>query len=111
LKICRPSSPQSSLLSAQEHSFKDWEIVMQEHHTSKFQYTRQRGEHRTYDVVLTIAQCDSGTFSYKAWVHCEHDFKGNGLNFPLTSRATTDAENEARARIERDIEQLAGVRE
>jgi len=62
-------------------------------------------------VVLTIAQCDSGTFSYKAWVHCEHDFKGNGLNFPLTSRATTDAENEARARIERDIEQLAGVRE
>ena len=44
-------------------------------------------------------------------MHCTHDFKGNGLNFPLTSRAAADAENEARGRIEQDIEELAGVRE
>ena len=84
---------------------------MQEHHTCKFQYTRQRGEQRTYDAVLTIAQFDSGAFAYKAWVHCTHDFKGNGFNFPLTARAAADAENEARGQIEQDIEELAGVRE
>jgi hypothetical protein len=84
---------------------------MQEHHTYKFQCTRQRGEQRTYDVVLTIAQFDSGAFAYKAWVHCAPNFKGNGLTFPLTAHARVDAENEARGRIERDIEELAGVKE
>jgi hypothetical protein len=94
-----------------EPSSKHEESVMQEHHMCRFQYTRQQGEQRTYDIVLAIAQFDSGAFTYKAWVHCAHDFKGNGLDFPLTASTMADAENEARGRIEMDIEDLAGVKE
>ena len=50
-------------------------------------------------------------FSYESWVHFAHEFKGNGLVFPLVAKTTTHAEVEARERIEDNIENLAGVAE
>ncbi|TDN63113.1 hypothetical protein [Paraburkholderia sp. BL10I2N1] len=79
--------------------------------TYKFQYTRQQGRQRTYDVVLNIVQRDSGVFAYESWVHFAHEFKGNGLVFPLNAKTATDAAAEARGRIEDEIEHLAGVAE
>jgi hypothetical protein len=77
----------------------------------KFQYTRRQGKRRTYDVMLNVLQRESGVFSYESWVHFAHEFKGNGLVFPLVARTTTHAEVEARERIEDNIENLAGVAE
>ncbi|MGF6408639.1 hypothetical protein [Paraburkholderia sp. RAU2J] len=77
----------------------------------KFQYTRQQGLRRTYDVVLNVAHSESGVFAYESWVHFNHEFKGNGLVFPLIARTGADAEAEARGRIEDNIEHLAGVAE
>ncbi|CAE6955889.1 hypothetical protein [Paraburkholderia domus] len=77
----------------------------------KFQCTRRQGQQRTYDVVLNIVQRDSGVFAYASWVHFAHEFKGNGLVFPLIAKTAADAEAEARGRIEDNIENLAGVTE
>ncbi|TCK33644.1 hypothetical protein B0G84_7929 [Paraburkholderia sp. BL8N3] len=76
---------------------------------SKFQYTRTCGEHRTYDVTLNVVQLDSGVCTYTGWVHFQHEFKGTGLVMPLVSNTREGAMSEARRRIERDIEDLAGI--
>jgi hypothetical protein len=77
----------------------------------KFQYTRRQGQRRTYDVVLNVVQFESGVFAYEAWVHFAHEFKGNGLVFPLIATTAADAAAEARGRIEDNIENLGGVAE
>ncbi|MDB5784057.1 hypothetical protein [Caballeronia mineralivorans] len=77
----------------------------------KFQYTRRQGLERTYDVMLNVVQWECGVFSYESWVHYAHQFKGNGLVFPLAARTADDAAAEALARIEDSIENLAGVAE
>jgi hypothetical protein len=77
----------------------------------RFVYTRSQGLKRTYDVTLNVVRLDSGVFQYQAWVHFAGVFKGNGLVFPLASLTADDAAAEARARIEGDIEELAGVAE
>ncbi|SDR52712.1 hypothetical protein [Paraburkholderia tuberum] len=77
----------------------------------KFQYTRQQGLRRTYDVVLNVAHSEAGVYSYESWVHFNHELKGNGLVFPLVAGTAADAEAEARGRIEDNIEHLAGVSE
>jgi hypothetical protein len=50
-------------------------------------------------------------FSYESWVHFAHEFKGNGLVFPLVARTADEASAEARERVEDNIENLAGVAE
>ncbi|TCK35130.1 hypothetical protein B0G84_7095 [Paraburkholderia sp. BL8N3] len=77
----------------------------------KFQYTRKLGQQRTYDVMLNVVQLESGVFAYESWVHFAHEFKGNGLVFPLVAQTQADAAAEARGRIEDNIENLAGVDE
>ncbi|MGF6545704.1 hypothetical protein [Paraburkholderia youngii] len=84
---------------------------MPETEVYKFRYTRRQGLQRTYDVVLNIHQLESGVCSYAAWVHFAGAFKGNGLVFPLIAKTTQEAAVEARARIENDIEELAGIAE
>jgi hypothetical protein len=76
---------------------------------SKFQYTRTRGKHRTYDVTLNVVQKDSGVCVYVGWVQFQHDFKGSGLVLPLIANTRYGATREARLRIEKDIEDLAGI--
>lgn len=66
---------------------------------------------RTYDVTVNLVCRDSGVFAYEAWVHYAGIFKGNGLVFPLVSKAAAQAAAEARARIEDHIEHLLGVAE
>ena len=77
----------------------------------RLKYTRRQGLRRTYDVMFTVVRFDSGIFEYQSWVHFAHEFKGNGLVFPLTAKTAADAEAEARRRIEDNIENLAGVAE
>jgi hypothetical protein len=77
----------------------------------RFQYTRRQGLRRTYDVMLSVVHRESGVFAHESWVHFAHEFKGNGLVFPLISRTLLEAAAEARARIEDNIEHLAGVNE
>jgi hypothetical protein len=75
----------------------------------EFQYTRRQGQQRTYDVMLNVVQLESGVFAYESWVHFDHEFKGNGLVFPLVATTAVDAEVEARGRVEDNIENLGGV--
>jgi hypothetical protein len=89
----------------------EMEVQMLHPEIYKFQYTRGQGQQRTYDVVLNVVQLESGIFAYESWVHFAHEFKGNGLVFPLIARTAADAEAEARGRIEDNIENLAGVAE
>jgi hypothetical protein len=77
----------------------------------KFHYTRRQGRQLTYDVTINVVQWESGVFAYESWVHQAGQFKGNGLVFPLSSKTPTDAANEARTRVESNIEELAGVTE
>ncbi|SAK91166.1 hypothetical protein AWB83_05181 [Caballeronia ptereochthonis] len=77
----------------------------------KFQYRRQRGLQRIYDVTINVVQLESGVFAYESWVHFAHEFKGNGLVFPLVAKTPEQAADEARARIEDHIENLVGLDE
>jgi hypothetical protein len=70
-----------------------------------------RGKRRTYDVTLNVVQKDSGVCVYAAWVQFQHDFKGSGLILPLIANTRDGATKEARLRIEKDIEDLAGIAE
>lgn len=76
-----------------------------------FEYTRTRGEKRTYQVTLNVGRTGTGEFGYEAWVQHGADFKGSGLDFPLTATDPESAIAEARKRIEQDIEDLAGIDE
>jgi hypothetical protein len=76
-----------------------------------FEYTRTHGLKRTYLVTLDVTQTATGEFGYEAWVQHGEDFKGNGLNFPLTASNRDAAMMEAQKRIEQDIEDLAGIDE
>ncbi len=76
---------------------------------SRFEYTRTRGEHRTYDVTLNVARKDSGVCVYAGWVLFEHDLKGTGLMLPFVADSCDEAMKEARFRIEKNIEDLVGV--
>ncbi len=76
---------------------------------TRFQYTRKHGKRRTYDVTLNVVQKDSGVCIYAGWVQFEHDFKGTGLMLPLIANTRDGAIKEARFRIEKDIDDLAGV--
>jgi hypothetical protein len=87
------------------------EITMLNPQVYKFQYSRRQGLQRTYDVTLNVVQWESEVFSYESWVHFAHDFKGNGLVFPLVARTADEAAAEARGRVEDNIEHLAGVAE
>ncbi|SAL86323.1 hypothetical protein AWB74_07654 [Caballeronia arvi] len=84
---------------------------MNESHVFEFNHRRTEGLRRTYKVMLNVTRLPSGTFAYKAWVHHEGIFKGNGLVFPLVSTNFDEATLEARGRIEADIEQMTGVSE
>ncbi|MFP3550137.1 hypothetical protein SB861_05400 [Paraburkholderia sp. SIMBA_049] len=77
----------------------------------QFPYTRTEGRQRTYSVTVNLARRDSGVFAYEAWVHYAGIFKGNRLVFPLAAQTWEQAANEARARIEDQIEHLLGVME
>jgi hypothetical protein len=44
-------------------------------------------------------------------VHFAHEFKGNGLVFPLVAKTSAEASAEARAPIEDHIENLVGLDE
>lgn len=61
--------------------------------------------------MVTIVQFESGVFKYQSWVHFAHQFKGTGLVYPLTASTPESAAFEARARIQANIEALAGVLE
>ena len=76
---------------------------------TKFQYTRTCGKHRTYDVTLNVVQKDSGVCVYAGWVQFKHDLKGRGFVLPLIANTRDGATKEARSRIEKDIEDLAGI--
>ncbi|CDY77116.1 hypothetical protein BGLT_06027 [Caballeronia glathei] len=76
---------------------------------TKFQYTRMRGKRRTYDVTLNVVQKASGVCVYAGWVQFEHDIKGTGVVLPLIAKTRDEAIREARGRIEKNIEDLAGV--
>ncbi|MGF6773680.1 hypothetical protein P3T18_006194 [Paraburkholderia sp. GAS199] len=78
---------------------------------SRFQYTRTNGKRRTYDVTLNVVQKDSGVCSYAAWVQYGAQFKGSGLMLPLVASTPERAVQEARIRIQKDIENLVGVEE
>jgi hypothetical protein len=71
--------------------------------------TRRQGLRRTYDVMLTIVQSESGIFKYQSWVHFSHEFMGNGLVYSLTARTPESAAAEAQTRIETNIETLSGL--
>jgi hypothetical protein len=76
---------------------------------SRFQYTRKHGKRRTYNVTLNVVQKDSGVCAYAAWVQFEAEFKGSGLMLPLVASTRDDAMQEARIRIEKDIDNLVGI--
>lgn len=76
---------------------------------NRFQYTRQHGKRRTYDVTLKVVQKDSGVCAYAAWVQFEAEYKGSGLLLPLVARTHDGAVQEARIRIQKDIDNLIGV--
>ncbi|WP_250487780.1 hypothetical protein [Caballeronia sp. GaOx3] len=77
----------------------------------RLKYTRRQGLRRTYDVMLTVVQFDSGIFKYQSWVHFAHEFKGNGLVYPLVAKPPESAAAEAQTRIEASIEALVGLDE
>ena len=76
---------------------------------SRFQYTRKHGKCRTYDVTLNVVQKESGVCAYAAWVKFGAEFKGSGLMLPLIARTHDDAVQEARIRIQKDIDHLIGI--
>jgi hypothetical protein len=76
---------------------------------SRFQYTRAHGERRTYDVTLNVMRKDSGIYAYAAWVQFRAEYKGSGLMLPLVANTCEKAINEARTRIQNDIDNLIGV--
>ncbi|CAN7400848.1 hypothetical protein [Paraburkholderia terrae] len=76
---------------------------------SRFQHTRAYGEHRTYDVTLNVMRKDCGIYAYAAWVQFRAEYKGSGLMLPLVANTHESAINEARTRIENDIDNLIGV--
>jgi hypothetical protein len=76
---------------------------------SRFQYTRQHGKRRTYDVTLNVVQKDSGVCAYAAWVQFGAEFKGSGLMLPPVANTRDSAVQEARIRIQKDIENLVGI--
>jgi hypothetical protein len=78
---------------------------------SRFQYTRKHGKQRTYDVTVNLVQKASGVCSYAAWVHFESRFKGSGLMLPLVASTRDAAVQEAKKRIQEDIENLIGIDE
>lgn len=78
---------------------------------SRFQYTRQHGKRRTYDVTVNLVQKPSGVCSYAAWVHFEAKFKGSGLMLPLVASTRDAAVEEAKKRIQQDIDNLVGIDE
>jgi hypothetical protein len=76
---------------------------------SRFQYTRQHGERRTYDITVNLVQKASGVCSYAAWVHYQTEFKGSGLMLPLVANTPDAAVREAQMRIKQDIDNLIGI--
>jgi hypothetical protein len=76
---------------------------------SRFKYTRGHGERRTYDVTLNVTRKNSGVYAYAAWVQFQAEYKGSGLMLPLVARTREHALNEARTRIQREIDSLIGV--
>jgi hypothetical protein len=76
---------------------------------SRFQYTRKHGKQRTYDVTVNLVQKASGVCSYAAWVHFESQFKGSGLMLPLVANTRDAAVQEARKRVQQDIDNLVGI--
>jgi hypothetical protein len=76
---------------------------------SRFQYTRQHGKRRTYDITLNVLQKPSGVCAYAAWVQYGAEFKGSGLMLPLVASTCEGAVEEARIRIQKDIDNLVGV--
>ncbi|MGF6726694.1 hypothetical protein P3T43_006084 [Paraburkholderia sp. GAS41] len=76
---------------------------------SRFQYTRKHGKRRTYNVTLNVVQKASGVCAYAAWVQFESEFKGSGLMLPLVATTRDDAVQEARIRIQKDIDNLVGI--
>ncbi|BDC45515.1 hypothetical protein [Paraburkholderia terrae] len=76
---------------------------------SRFQYTRAFGDRRTYDVTLNVMRKDCGVYAYAAWVQFRAEYKGSGLMLPLVADTHESAINEARTRIESDIDNLIGV--
>ncbi|WNC90905.1 hypothetical protein RI103_06030 [Paraburkholderia sp. FT54] len=78
----------------------------------KFQYTRKRGEKRTYDVTLVMTnKIDTGGFAYVAMVYRGDDFLGQLTRWPLQAKTMNDATEEARQLVQRDIEDLVGIDE
>ena len=76
---------------------------------TRFQYTRQHGKRRTYDITVNLVQKASGVCSYAAWVHFEAEFKGSGLMLPLVANTPDAAVREAQMRIKNDIDNLVGI--
>ena len=76
-----------------------------------FQYTRKRGEKRTYDVTVRMIRSHGGPFDYQASIYHGDDFKGQRTGSPLTALDLDSAMMEAREFIEQDIEDLVGVME
>jgi hypothetical protein len=74
----------------------------------RFQYTRH-GKRRTYNVTLNVVQKDSGVCAYATWVQFGAEFKGSGLMLPFVAATRDDAVQEARIRIQKDIDNLVGV--
>jgi hypothetical protein len=77
----------------------------------EFEYTRKRGEQRTYRVYVRLSGSPPLGFEYRAWVYHEEDFKGQLASLPLTAVDADSAMMEARKRIEQDIEDLVGINE
>jgi hypothetical protein len=76
---------------------------------SRFQYTRQHGKQRTYDITVNLVQKASGVCTYAAWVHYQAEFKGSGLMLPLVANTPDAAVREARMRVQQDIDNLIGI--
>jgi hypothetical protein len=51
----------------------------------------------------------SGVCSYAAWVHFESQFKGSGLMLPLVANTRDAAVQEAKKRVQQDIDNLVGI--
>jgi hypothetical protein len=70
---------------------------------------KHQSQRRTYNVTLNVVQKDSGVCAYAAWVQFGAEFKGSGLMLPLVAATRDDAVQEARIRIQKDIDNLVGV--
>ncbi len=78
----------------------------------EFDYQRKQGKRLTYHVTVNLMKrAATGEFLYSAMVHHDGDYRGPLPQWSLNATDEGVATQQARAFIERDIEDLVGLDE